>query len=74
VEALLGEPEGGGSFTRDPEGCLKALEIGISLHRDPAGEPGKGLIYQGVRKTEGSGNIACLLWELCEGNPEGGLL
>jgi hypothetical protein len=22
---------------------------------------------------EGPGNIACLLWELCEGNVEGGL-
>jgi hypothetical protein len=32
------------------------------LHRGPAGEPGRGLIYQGLRKTEGSGNTACLLW------------
>jgi len=26
----------------------KALETGISLHRGPAGEPGRGLIYQGL--------------------------
>jgi hypothetical protein len=25
-----------------------ALEMGISIHRGPAGEPGKGLIYQGL--------------------------
>ena len=24
----------------------KALEMGIYFHRDPAGEPGRGLIYQ----------------------------
>ena len=39
----------GGSFTGDTEGYVeKALEKGISLHRGPAGEPGKGLIYQGL--------------------------
>jgi hypothetical protein len=26
-----------------------ALEMGISLHRGLAGEPGRGLIYQGLR-------------------------
>jgi hypothetical protein len=37
----------GGSLTGDPEGCVeKALEMGISLHRGPAGEPGRGLIYK----------------------------
>jgi len=30
----------GGSFTGNPEGYVKkTLEIGISLHRDPVGEP-----------------------------------
>jgi len=26
----------------------KALEMDTSLHRGPAGEPGSGLIYQGL--------------------------
>jgi len=26
----------------------KALETGISLHRGPTGEPGRGLVYQGL--------------------------
>jgi len=26
----------------------KALETGISLHKGPAGEPGRGLKYQGL--------------------------
>jgi len=31
------------------EGYLeKALEMGISLHRGPAGKPGRGLIYWGI--------------------------
>ena len=48
MDALRGEP-GGGSFTEDPEGYVqKALVTGISLHRGPAGEPGRGLIYQGL--------------------------
>jgi len=39
----------GGSFPEDPEGYVeKALETGISLHRGPAGEPGRVLIYQGL--------------------------
>ena len=39
----------GGSFPEDPEGYAeKALETGISLHRGPGGEPGRGLIYQGL--------------------------
>jgi len=39
----------GDSFPEDPEGYVeKALETGISLQRGPAGEPGRGLIYQGL--------------------------
>jgi len=35
----------GGSFPEDPEGYVeKVLETGISLHRGPAGEPGRGLV------------------------------
>jgi len=52
--ALWGEP-GGGLIYWDPVGYVeKALEMGISLYRGPAGEPGRGLIYQG-------------LWEMDEG-------
>jgi hypothetical protein len=40
--ALLGE-HGGRSFAGDPVGCdRKALEMGISLHRDSVGQPGVG--------------------------------
>ena len=36
-----------GSLAGDPEGLVeKSLEMGISFHRGPAGEPGRGLIYQ----------------------------
>jgi hypothetical protein len=36
-----------GSLAGDPEGYIeKALEMGISFHRSPVGEPGRGLIYQ----------------------------
>jgi len=36
-----------GSLVGDPEGQIeKALEMGISFHRRPAGEPGRVLIYQ----------------------------
>jgi hypothetical protein len=35
----------GDSFTGDPGGDVeKALETGISRHRDSAGEPGRGLV------------------------------
>ena len=49
VWALSGEPAGGGSFAGDHEGYeRKTLEMGISFHRSPAGEPGRELIYQGL--------------------------
>jgi len=36
----------GDSFTGDPGGYEeKALEMGISLRRGPAGEPGRGLVH-----------------------------
>jgi hypothetical protein len=67
--ALLGEP-GGGSFAGGPEGYeRKALGTSISLHGGPVGQPGvdfeiwlKGAL--GVERIS--------LWELCEGNFEGG--
>ena len=38
-----------GSLAGDPGGKVEmALEMGISFHRDPVGEPGGGLIYQGL--------------------------
>ena len=48
--ALFEEPGRGGDnllgTLKDTE--RKALETGISLHRDPVGESGGGLIYQGL--------------------------
>jgi len=47
--ALLGEPGGGAPLLRTlKDMSRKALETGISLHRGPTGEPGRGLIYQGL--------------------------
>ena len=46
VGALLGEPGVGTPLMetlKDTE--RKALDMGISLHRDPTGEPGRGHIY-----------------------------
>jgi len=44
------EPGGGGTplleTLKDIE--RKALDMGISLRRDPTGEPGRGLIYWGL--------------------------
>ena len=37
------------------------METGISLHRDPAGEPGKGLGYRGLQK------IYWGPWRMCKG-------
>ena len=39
----------GESFPQDLEGYVDtALEKGISFHRGPAVEPGRGFIYQGL--------------------------
>ena len=39
--ALLGEPGGGGSFSREPEGYeRKALGMGIPLYGGSVGQPG----------------------------------
>jgi hypothetical protein len=38
-----------GSLAGDPVGWVEtALKMGISFHRGAAGEPGRGLIYQGL--------------------------
>jgi hypothetical protein len=47
TELCKGNLERGGSLTGDPGGCVKALETGISLHRDPAEEPRRGFVYRG---------------------------
>jgi len=78
-----GDPEGcvkgphweaGGSSTGGLE--LQALGTFISFHWSPTGEPGRGLIYQGLYEMhEGALEGEHLsLRELCEGNLEEGLL
>jgi hypothetical protein len=50
-----------GPLAGEPEGYVeKALETGISFYRGPAGEHGRGLIYQELREVdeEGSRNEA----------------
>jgi len=38
-----------GSFAEYPGGYVEeAMEMGISFHRGPTGEPGRGLIYWGL--------------------------
>jgi len=74
--ALLGEPGGGGSFSRGPEGYKrKALGMGISLYGGSDGQPGV-VSSTGDFKIwlKGALEMECLsVWELCEGNLEGGL-
>jgi hypothetical protein len=42
-----------GSLAGDPGGYVeKALQMGISFHRDPDGEHGRGLIYQGLEEMD----------------------
>jgi hypothetical protein len=66
----------GGSFAGDPVGYeRKALETGISLHAGSVGQPGVGS-YTGdfeiwLKRALEVGRLS--LWELCEGNLEGGL-
>ena len=47
-ELWEGNQEGGLPFWGCWRKGKKALEMGISFHRAPAGEPGSGLIYQGL--------------------------
>ena len=44
--------------------------MGISLHRVPAGEPGRGLMYQGHLEMDEGGSRGRV--PLSEGNLEGG--
>ena len=56
----------------------KSLDMGISLHRGPNGEPGGEVHLLGTSRDrkEGSGNTASLSLSmgLCKGTLEGGLL
>ena len=66
-----------GLLAGDPEEYVeKALETGISFHWGPH----LGNLEEGSstgdfeRRMKGALEVWCLsLWELCEGNPEGGL-
>jgi len=73
--ALLGEPGGEGSFFVGPVGYeRKALGTGISLYGGSVGQPGVGSSTEDFEIwLKGNLEVKCLsLWELCEGNLEGG--
>ena len=75
IGALLGEPGKGGSFSKGPEGYeRKALGMGTSLHGGSVGQPGVGSSTEDFEIwLKGNLEVKCLsLWELCEGNLEGG--
>ena len=60
-----------GSLAGDPGGYVeKALEMGISFHRGPAGEPGRGLIYRGLREMD-EGTLGMEHFSLKRLNAEG---
>jgi len=55
--ALLGEPGRRAPLLGNRKDMYsKALEKGTSFHGGPLGEPGSGLIYQGLRLDDGSGD------------------
>ena len=65
--ALLGEPAGGGSFSKGPEGYeRKAMGMGISLYGGSVGEPGVGSCTGDFEIClKGAVEVECLsLWEL----------
>jgi hypothetical protein len=64
-----------GSFAGGPEGYeRKAMGMGIFLHGGSVGQPGVGLPTRWETVVRGSGGgMSHSLWELCEGNLEGGL-
>jgi hypothetical protein len=73
--ALLGNMEGGSFFGVSEGYERKALGMGVSPHGGSAGQPG---VCSSTRDFEvwlkGALGLERLsLWELCEGNPEGGL-
>jgi hypothetical protein len=73
---LLGESGGGGSFAGDPVGYgRQALEMGISFHGGSAGQRGVDSFTEHFERwLKGALEVEHLsLWQLCEGNLEGGL-
>jgi hypothetical protein len=75
MEAHMGNLEGG-SLARGHEGYeRKALGMGISPHGGSVGQPGVGSSAGDLEKwLKGAVGVEFLsLWELCEGNLEGGL-
>jgi len=65
-----------GSLAGDPGGYVeKALETGIFLHGSPAGQPGVGSSTGDFERwlKRSLEMERPFLWELCEGNQEGGL-
>jgi hypothetical protein len=64
----------GGSFVRGPEGYeRKALRMGISPHGGSVGQPGVGSFARDFEIwLKGALGVESL-WQLCEGNLEGGL-
>jgi len=65
-----------GSFARGPEGYEgKTLGMGIPLYGGTVGQTGVGLSIGDFEIwLKGALEVWCLsLWELCEGNLEGGL-
>jgi len=74
--SVRGTCGGGGSLVGDPLSYeRKTLETGNSLHEGSAGQPGVG---SSTRDFERWLKLALVvehlsLWELCEGNLEGGL-
>jgi hypothetical protein len=73
--AWLGKP-GGRTFTKGPKGYeRKALGMGISLQGGSVGQTGVGSFTRDLEIwLKGALEVECLsLWELCEGNLEGGL-
>ena len=73
---LLGEPGGGSSFVRGPEGYKrKAVGMSSCPYGGSVGQPGVcSSTGDFERWLKGALEVECLsLWELCEGNVEGGL-
>jgi hypothetical protein len=75
LKRLRGGGLGGSSFTGDP--TRKALGTGISLHGGSVGQPGvdssTGDFEIWLKWALEVESLSLSLWELCEGNLEGGL-
>ena len=74
-EAHYRGPRGRGPLVETLGYERKTLEMGISLHGSSVGQPGVGSSTgEFERRLKGALEVGRLpLWELCEGNLEGGL-